>query len=50
MNREQSQYDVNEQMREDNNNNSRDFVAGAIVGGLAGALAHCCLLLNQVKN
>ena len=41
MNREQSQYDVNGSLRDNNSNNSnsRDFVTGAIVGGLAGALA-----------
>ncbi|ESU30941.1 hypothetical protein G3A_19485 [Bacillus sp. 17376] len=50
MNREQSQYDVNEQMREDNNNNSRDFVAGAIVGGLAGALAALLLAPKSGKE
>ncbi|KIY23619.1 MULTISPECIES: YtxH domain-containing protein [Mesobacillus] len=40
MNREQSQYDGNDSMRENNSNNSssRDFITGAIVGGLAGAL------------
>ncbi|GAM12759.1 YtxH domain-containing protein [Mesobacillus selenatarsenatis] len=49
MNREQSQYDLNGQMREDNNN-SRDFVAGAIVGGLAGALAALLLAPKSGKE
>jgi gas vesicle protein len=51
MNREQSQYDVNGSMREtDNNNNSRDFVTGAIVGGLAGALAALLLAPKSGKE
>lgn len=37
-------------MREDNNNNSRDFVAGAIVGGLAGALAALLLAPKSGKE
>ncbi|MBS8265249.1 YtxH domain-containing protein [Mesobacillus boroniphilus] len=49
MNREQSQYDVNESMRE-TSNNSRDFVAGAIVGGLAGALAALLLAPKSGKE
>ncbi|MBT2692929.1 YtxH domain-containing protein [Bacillus sp. ISL-55] len=49
MNREQSQYDVNGQMKEDNNN-SRDFVTGAIVGGLAGALAALLLAPKSGKE
>lgn len=49
MNREQSQYDVNGSMRE-TNNNSKDFVAGAIVGGLAGALAALLLAPKSGKE
>lgn len=52
MNREQSQYDVNGSMRDDNSNNSnsRDFVTGAIVGGLAGALAALLLAPKSGKE
>jgi gas vesicle protein len=50
MNREQSQYDVNGSMRETDNNNSRDFVTGAIVGGLAGALAALLLAPKSGKE
>jgi gas vesicle protein len=49
MNREQSQYDVNGSMRE-TNSNSKDFVAGAIVGGLAGALAALLLAPKSGKE
>ena len=49
MNREQSQYDVNGTMREPNSN-SKDFVAGAIVGGLAGALAALLLAPKSGKE
>jgi gas vesicle protein len=49
MNREQSQYDVNGSMRE-TNSNSRDFVTGAIVGGLAGALAALLLAPKSGKE
>ncbi|WP_079510093.1 YtxH domain-containing protein [Mesobacillus jeotgali] len=49
MNREQSQYDVNGAMRE-SNSNSRDFVTGAIVGGLAGALAALLLAPKSGKE
>ncbi|CAM3968205.1 YtxH domain-containing protein [Mesobacillus thioparans] len=52
MNREQSQYDVNGSMRDNNSNNSnsRDFVTGAIVGGLAGALAALLLAPKSGKE
>lgn len=50
MNREQSQYDVNGSMRESDNSNSRDFVTGAIVGGLAGALAALLLAPKSGKE
>lgn len=50
MNREQSQYDVNESMKETDNSNSRDFVTGAIVGGLAGALAALLLAPKSGKE
>ncbi|MFT9596667.1 YtxH domain-containing protein [Mesobacillus sp.] len=50
MNREQSQYDVNGSMRETDSNNSRDFVTGAIVGGLAGALAALLLAPKSGKE
>lgn len=49
MNREQSQYDVNGSMREPSST-SRDFVAGAIVGGLAGALAALLLAPKSGKE
>jgi gas vesicle protein len=50
MNREQSQYyDGSGAMRE-NNSNSRDFVTGAIVGGLAGALAALLLAPKSGKE
>ncbi|MBT2644002.1 YtxH domain-containing protein [Bacillus sp. ISL-41] len=49
MNREQSQYDVNGSMRE-TNSNSKDFVTGAIVGGLAGALAALLLAPKSGKE
>ena len=49
MNREQSQYDVNGSMKE-TNSNSKDFVAGAIVGGLAGALAALLLAPKSGKE
>ena len=50
MNREQSQYDVNGSMKETDNSNSRDFVTGAIVGGLAGALAALLLAPKSGKE
>jgi gas vesicle protein len=52
MNREQNQYDVSGSMRETDrdNNNSRDFVTGAIVGGLAGALAALLLAPKTGKE
>lgn len=52
MNREQSQYDGNESMRENNSNNSssRDFITGAIVGGLAGALTALLLAPKSGKE
>lgn len=49
MNREQNQYDVNGSMRE-TNSNSKDFVTGAIVGGLAGALAALLLAPKSGKE
>lgn len=48
MNREQNQYDLNGTTRE--SNNSRDFVTGAIVGGLAGALAALLLAPKSGKE
>lgn len=51
VNREQNQYtqyDVNNNSRE--NSNSRDFVTGAIVGGLAGALAALLLAPKSGKE
>lgn len=47
-NRDQNQYDVNSSMRE--NSNSKDFVTGAIVGGLAGALAALLLAPKTGKE
>ena len=49
MNREQNQFDVNGSMR-DTNSNSKDFVTGAIVGGLAGALAALLLAPKSGKE
>jgi gas vesicle protein len=48
MNREQNQFDLNGTTRE--SNNSRDFVTGAIVGGLAGALAALLLAPKTGKE
>lgn len=51
VNREQNQYtqyDVNSNTRE--SSNSRDFVTGAIVGGLAGALAALLLAPKSGKE
>lgn len=51
VNREQNQYtqyDVNSPTRE--SSNSRDFVTGAIVGGLAGALAALLLAPKSGKE
>jgi gas vesicle protein len=51
VNRDQNQYtqyDVNNDTRE--NSNSRDFVTGAIVGGLAGALAALLLAPKSGKE
>lgn len=48
MNREQSQYELNESMKE--SSNSRDFVTGAIVGGLAGAIAALLLAPKSGKE
>ncbi|WP_423407695.1 YtxH domain-containing protein [Heyndrickxia sp. MSNUG] len=52
VNREQNQYtqyDPNNSMRE-SSSNSRDFVTGAIVGGLAGALAALLLAPKTGKE
>jgi gas vesicle protein len=48
VNREQNQFELNESMKE--SSNSRDFVTGAIVGGLAGALAALLLAPKSGKE
>lgn len=48
VNREQSQFETNGTLKD--NSNSRDFVTGAIIGGLAGALAALLLAPKSGKE